>query len=145
MNKKTTDKLTEIKKQLSDCGLKITPQRIAVYLAVLKSGKHPSADKVFRNTLKDNPNISFDTVNRTLLSFAEYGILNIVEGYTSARRYDCNINKHHHYRCIKCDALFDCFNLTYANIDTPDDVPKNFKILRKRVIIEGICNNCRKK
>ncbi len=125
MNKKQTLQLETIKHKLRECSLKITPQRI------------------FKIVMKDNPYISFDTVNRTLISFAECGIFNIVEGYSSAKCYDHITDEHHHYRCVECNTFFDCYYKPYNALANPDDVPKNFKINRKRVIIEGLCEKCK--
>lgn len=145
MNKKNNILLNEIRDKLKKAGLKITPQRIEIYQAVIKCGHHPSADTVFKIIHKDNPGISFDTVNRTLLNFADCGIFNIVEGYNSARYYDHIIDEHHHYRCSNCNVIFDCFYKPYNKLGTPDDIPDNFLIKRKRVVIEGLCSDCAKK
>jgi len=145
MNKKQQKRLVEIKKMLSSKGLKITPQRIAVYIAATKTKSHPSAESVFKTISKDNPFISFDTVNRSLITFAQKGILNIVEGYSAARFYDHVLEEHHHYRCIKCNTLIDCHYRPYNNLPVPDDVPDKFKIKNKKVIIEGVCKNCQNK
>src|SRR4030066_395339 len=62
-------------------GLRITPQRTAIYQELLKAKDHPSADIIYKRIVGKIPNISFDTVNRTLLTFSKIGIANIVEGY----------------------------------------------------------------
>ena len=72
-------------------GLKITPQRTAIYQELLKAKDHPSADIIYKRLVKKIPNISFDTVNRTLLTFSKIGIANIVEGYGQPKRYDPDI------------------------------------------------------
>ena len=51
-------------------GLKITPQRVAVYRALIESDQHPTADVMYRKVKTTYPHISFDTVNRTLLTLA---------------------------------------------------------------------------
>jgi len=76
--------------------LKVTPQRIAIYRELIKSKNHPSADNIFQIIRKEYPNISFDTVNRTLVTFSEIGIVDIVESFSGARRFDPNIESHHH-------------------------------------------------
>ncbi len=39
-------------------GLKITPQRTAIYQELLKAKDHPSADMIYRRIVKKIPNIS---------------------------------------------------------------------------------------
>ena len=59
--------------------LKITPQRVAIYRGLIQSKQHPTADLMFRTVKEEFPNISFDTVNRTLLTFAGIGVVDVVE------------------------------------------------------------------
>jgi len=54
----------------------------------MKAKDHPSADNIYRRLVKKGPNISFDTINRTLLTFSKIGIVNIVEGYGQTKRFD---------------------------------------------------------
>ncbi len=61
-------------------GLKITPQRIAIYQEFLKAKDHPSADNIYKKLVKKIPNISFDTVHRTLLMFSTIGMLILLKG-----------------------------------------------------------------
>lgn len=124
-------------------GLKITPQRTIIYKELLKAN-HPSADTIYKRLIKKIPNISFDTVNRALLTFSKIGIAKIVEGYGQPKRYDPDIDKHHHFRCIKCNNIIDFQNEEYDNINVPEELQKQFLVTNKKVVLEGICNKCRK-
>ena len=124
-------------------GLKITPQRAAIYLELLKAKDHPSADIIYRRLIKQIPNISFDTVNRTLLTFAKIGMADIVEGYGQPKRYDPDMTTHHHFRCIKCNGIMDFHNKAYDDITVPQEIQKQFTVLRKKVVLEGLCDKCR--
>lgn len=123
-------------------GLKITPQRTAIYQEFLKAKNHPSADTIYKRIRKKIPNISFDTVNRTLLTFSRIGIANIVEGYGQSKRYDPDIETHHHFRCIKCNIIIDFHNKEYDNLTIPKDIKKQFKVVNKKVVLEGLCPKC---
>jgi len=125
--------------------LKITPQRIVIYKELLKSKNHPNTDVLYKSVKKIIPDISFDTVNRTLLTFSEIGIVNIVEGYGEPRRYDPNIENHHHFRCVKCNTIIDFDYKSYDNIEVPEKINKKFVVRNKKVLLEGYCNKCRKK
>jgi Fur family peroxide stress response transcriptional regulator len=125
-------------------GLKITPQRTAIYQELLKAKDHPSADIIYRKIVKKLPNISFDTVNRTLLTFSKIGITNVVEGYGQPKRYDPDMDTHHHFRCIQCNSIIDFHNREYDNITVPDEINKQFTVISKKVVLEGLCNKCRK-
>jgi Fur family peroxide stress response transcriptional regulator len=123
-------------------GLKVTPQRIAVYHELAKAKDHPSAEAIFRRLRKALPHISLDTVNRTLLTFSRIGIANVVEGYGEPKRFDSNIHRHHHMRCIKCNSIIDFQSDLYDRIRIPEGIKRQFTVLNKRVVLEGVCRKC---
>ncbi|MBN2841645.1 MAG: transcriptional repressor [Sedimentisphaerales bacterium] len=126
-------------------GLKITPQRTLIFEVLAKAKDHPGAEAIFKLVRKTLPNISFDTVYRTLLSFTEIGIVNLVEGTGETRRFDPNLNQHHHFKCIKCHTIYDFENDAYDDILVPEAVQKQGIVISKRVVLEGICSKCKSK
>jgi Fur family peroxide stress response transcriptional regulator len=125
--------------------LKITPQRVAIYRELLQSDMHPSADALYQIVQKEYPNISFDTVNRTLLTFVNIGIASVVEIFGGAKRFDPNLTDHHHLHCIECGKITDFHDRSFDRLADPEDVPDDFRILGKRIIFKGICSECRRK
>ena len=125
-------------------GLKITPQRTAIYQELMKAKDHPSADNIYKRLVKKVPNISFDTVNRTLLTFSKIGIANIVEGYGQPKRYDPDLDTHHHFRCTCCNKIIDFHNEYYDNLIVPREIQKQFTVFHKKVVLEGLCDRCKK-
>ena len=123
--------------------LKITPQRVVIYKELLNSEKHPTADAIYQAVKLEYPNISFDTVNRTLLTLAEIGILDVVEVFGGAKRFDTNAEDHHHLHCIRCGGIQDFVNDDYDHLDVPEDISDVFHVVRKRVVLKGICRKCR--
>ncbi len=138
-------KIETLKGKCRATGLKITPQRMAIYTELIKTDEHPSAEKLYRKVRKIFPNISLDTVNRTLLTLSEIGGAFVVEGSGDPKRFDGNLKTHQHFRCIKCKRILDFHHEPFDNIKLPADIGKKFTVLRKTVYLEGICNLCRKK
>ncbi|MHC4657895.1 MAG: Fur family transcriptional regulator [Planctomycetota bacterium] len=143
---------SELKKKMHDlrikcrqAGLKITPQRMEVYKALVETNEHPSVEMVFRKVKKVIPNISLDTVNRTLLTLSEIGAAFVVEGSGHPKRFDGNLESHQHFKCIKCKRIFDFHHKPFDKIEVPASISKKFTVLRKTVYLEGICNLCREK
>jgi Fur family peroxide stress response transcriptional regulator len=126
-------------------GLKVTPQRTAVYEAVAALDTHPSAEEVYRIAKKKLPHISFDTVNRTLLTFAEHGIIEILESVSGVRRFDPNIDQHHHLQCVRCGKVIDFEYQGYNDLPVPERVRQDFTVVKTRVCLTGICRECGKK
>ena len=125
--------------------LKITPQRSLIFDELSKATDHPTADAIYKRVRKSLSNISFDTVYRTLLSFTEIGIINLVEGSGEQKRFEPNLHQHHHFRCIKCRTIYDFENDAYNDIAVPEAVKKQGVIISKRVVLEGICSKCKGK
>ncbi len=123
-------------------GLKITPQRTIIYDELIKAKDHPSADDIYKRVRKILPNISFDTVYRTLLSFSEIGIIRPVEGYGEKKRFDSDTENHHHLRCMRCQKIIDFYNPGYDALKIPPEFETKFTVWNKRVVLEGVCRNC---
>lgn len=126
-------------------GLKVTPQRMAVYKVLLEAKEHPSADTVFKEVRKVLPSISLDTVNRTLNTLSEIGIAFVVEGSGDAKRFDGNLDNHQHFKCVKCKRVIDFYHKAFDNIKIPKSISGKFTILRRAIYFEGICDLCREK
>lgn len=124
--------------------LKITPQRTAVYKALTQSLSHPCAEQILREVRKDFPNISLDTVNRTLLTFAGAGMIDVVEGFGDPRRFDPNQETHHHFYCISCHGIFDFHTDTLDELKLPAEIEESFQITGRRICLTGYCENCLK-
>ena len=126
-------------------GLKVTPQRVAIYRELINTDEHPSAERLHEKVRKRFPSISLDTVNRTLLTLNEIGAASVVEGSGDAKRFDGGMDKHQHFKCVKCKRIIDFHHKPFDVIDVPGNIAKKFKILKKTVYLEGICDLCRRK
>jgi len=126
-------------------GLRITPQRVATYTELMKTTEHPSAEKLHKKVKKKVPNISLDTVNRTLLTLNEIGAAFIVEGSGDPKRFDGNMVNHQHFKCVKCKRIIDFHYKPFDKIKVPANITKKFIVLRKTVYLEGICGRCKNK
>lgn len=128
-----------------DCGmagLRITPQRTAIFRALIETDDHPSADAVFRRVRQRYPHISLDTVNRTLQTLTRIGAAFVVEGTGEPKRFDGNLEDHQHFRCVRCRKIIDFHDERFDEISTPAQLSDKFTVLRSTVYFEGICDNC---
>ncbi|MCK5000383.1 MAG: transcriptional repressor [Anaerohalosphaera sp.] len=132
----------DAERRFRSAGLRVTPQRMAVYDVLSQSSEHPSAEMVWRQVRQDMPNVSLDTVNRTLNTFSEAGMAFIVEGSGDAKRFDGNLGDHQHFKCVKCKRIIDFHHLPFDNIEVPEEIGAEFTVLRKTVYFEGICDVC---
>jgi Fur family transcriptional regulator, peroxide stress response regulator len=130
------------KEKLENNGFRITPQRLRIFRCLVESDLHPSAEMVYQEVRKEFPNISFDTVNRTLLCLLDKGLIKMVESGHGPRRFDANLKPHYHFRCLYCKRIIDFECPSYDKIEVPESVKKRFKVLRQKIILEGICPAC---
>jgi Fur family peroxide stress response transcriptional regulator len=137
------EKMEALRAKCREAGLKITPQRMAVYKVLIESEQHPSAEVVFRKVREVVPNISLDTVNRTLLTLADIGAASIVEGTGDVKRFDGKLETHQHFKCVKCKRIFDFHYKPFDNIEVPKNISRRFTVLKKTVYFEGVCDVCR--
>lgn len=99
--------LDQIRENLKHKGLKITPQRIAIYEAVLKLKNHPTAENIIDYIKKNHPNISVGTVYKVLDSLVENDLLKKVKNEKDVMRYDAIMQTHHHLYCSETDKIED--------------------------------------
>lgn len=144
LSDRLNDALLAFRGKCRENGLKVTPQRVAVYQALVESSDHPSAENVFRSVREVLPNISMDTVNRTLLTLQKIGAAITVEGSGDAKRYDGHLEDHQHFKCLRCKKIVDIFDETFDDIHSPS-ILTGYTILRKTVYFEGICGECKSK
>lgn len=130
------------KEKCKEHNLKVTPQRTVIYGELLNVKDHPTVDEVFKSVKKVLPNISFDTIYRTLQSFAEIGAIDVVEGYGGSKRFDIDTKNHHHMHCVKCGSIIDFYSEAYDKIKIPKNIKKQFNVIKKKVILEGVCSLC---
>jgi Fur family transcriptional regulator, peroxide stress response regulator len=100
-------KAEEISRSLVNKGLKVTPQRIAVYEAVINLNNHPTAESIIKYIKKTYPNISTATVYKVLDALTESGLIKRVKTEKDIMRYDAILESHHHLYCTKTDRIED--------------------------------------
>jgi len=144
MNKQAGDINETFRNKCREANLKITPQRTIIFDALVNDKGHPTADIVFQRVRKKIPNISFDTVSRTLLSFVDMGLLKVVEGYGRPKRFDTDTDSHHHFQCLKCNKIIDFCNTGFDALEVPKEIKSRFTVTGKKVVLEGLCDSCKR-
>jgi Fur family peroxide stress response transcriptional regulator len=123
--------------------LSVTPQRIAVYREFCCAPEHPSANVIFQRVRHYYPNISFDTVNRTLNTLQRIGLATTVECTGEPKRFDPNLEPHHHFHCLECGSIRDFTHSELDQIALPEIFPGPVRVVRTRLHIDGYCEQCR--
>jgi len=109
-------KIEDYRTRLRDRGLRITPQRLAVYEAVDLLHDHPTAEEVSQYIRQKHPDIALGTVYKTLETLAERNILKRVKTDSGLLRYDAVDERHHHIYCTHCDRIEDYYDAGLTKI-----------------------------
>ena len=111
--------------------------------------QHISAEMLLEEINKRGLKISRATLYRVLDLLVEEGILTkmFIENKMSACYQLCNSNNHHHFHlvCNKCGKLIhlDCDEVDNLINHIADE--HDFSVDASRVVLYGLCNNCRGK
>ena len=120
-------------------GMRVTPQRLAVYRVVSAATSHPAVEQVWREVRQSLPSISLDTVYRTLESLERLGLVRRLNPLEKVR-YDGNTGMHHHFICAVCGDIID--------VHTPplpkptEEVCRCGEITSMALHIHGVCRRC---
>ena len=143
-NQHIEEMVTDFVAKSKDLGLKVTPQRTAIYKELAKTDQHPSTEMIYNNIKDYFPNISLTTVYRTLETFEKHGLISVVNQLYNAARYDANLTPHHHIVCVECKKIEDVFDdsVNYTNVDNKI---QDYEVVGYSVLFNGICSECSKK
>ncbi|MEE8608570.1 MAG: transcriptional repressor [Nitrospiraceae bacterium] len=135
----------EIGRTFRERGLKVTPQRTAIYQALIENPVHPTADHLYTQVKRVYPMLSLNTVYRTLGVLRNAGLTHEVNYWHDRSQFDGNINPHHHLICLGCRMIQD---LTDASLDrlTVSSVRRTgFEVTGHQVEFYGYCTRCRRR
>ena len=118
-------------------GLKVTPQRQAVFRALLGNDTHPTADAVHAAVTVDLPNVSLRTVYQVLHDLTRLGEIHALDLGTGAARFDPNVDAHQHLVCVACGKVRDIY---VEPVTAPAGV--GFTVDRAEVVFRGRCADC---
>ena len=126
---------------LKSRGLRVTPQRFAVYANLLERTDHPTVEQLLLDLNQAGPVSSQATVYNSLQALREVGLVREVLLEEGVVRYDANVDPHHHFRCHRCGHIEDIPWTTFKGlIESPLRSglrPDNFE-----VTVTGVCDRC---
>lgn len=131
-----------ILRKLKLAGLKFTGKRQeTVDFFVQNKDKYMSAKEVYEHVKATYPNISYDTIYRTLATLLENNVIEHMEFSDDAAKYRlmCHEHHHHHLVCIGCGATFPIDDCPMNGLN---DTIRDFKVINHRFEVYGYCPKC---
>lgn len=121
--------------------MKVTPQRLAVYKELLRSEDHPTPEMLFKAVQRAMPSLSLATIYKSLDALEKLGLIQAVEIDSDSRRYDANMNRHHHLVCARCRNVTDFYDEALDAV-VPSQRMKGFIPQSITVKVIGLCASC---
>jgi Fe2+ or Zn2+ uptake regulation protein len=137
---KTVDELTA---EFHAKGLKVTPQRQAIFRVLGRSTVHPTAESVYAEVSADMPTISLRTVYQTLNDLTSMGELHALDLGTGSTRFDPNLAPHHHLVCEQCGRVIDVPAGRSRLAEPAAAADEGFEVTTTEIVFRGRCADCR--
>ena len=137
-------RLEQFKAAAKEAGVKLTHQRLEIFREVASSLEHPDAETVFRAVQTRMPTVSLDTVYRTLWMLNDLGLITTLGPRRESVRFDANLERHHHYVCVRCGRARDFESAELNTLRIPSAVKGFGSIVATHVEVRGICESCAK-
>ena len=102
----------ELQRLFARQGLRLTPQRSALYEALASSSSHPTADDLYHEVSLAHKGISLATVYNTLEAFCRCGLAKKLPTEGASSQYEAATHNHLHLRDTKTGRV----------LDVPDDL-----------------------
>ena len=135
---KTPEELTD---RFRAEGLKVTPQRQAIFRALHGSTEHPTAEAVHADVVRELPMVSLRTVYQTLNDLASMGELGQLELGTGSARFDPALDPHQHLVCDRCGRVQDVHG-DFTDVRVPRAELAGFRVATTQIVFRGLCAAC---
>jgi len=130
--------------QLREKGLKVTPQRMAIYTMLTESTAHPTAEAVWEHVKGVYPAVSFNTVYTTLHALEKAGLVQRLH-IGGVAHFDAKVQPHAHLCCNHCGDVEDHFGpagVDYAESARQVKAQTKFAVGRLELNLYGLCHHC---
>ena len=129
----------QIKKHLAEHGVKASLPRVKIYEYLNTYRSHPTVDEIYNALSDELITLSKTTVYNTLDLFVKNNLAIQVLIEDNEARYDSDTSNHGHFKCIKCNTVYD-FNYDLAASNIPS--LEGFTLEEYHTYIKGVCNKC---
>ena len=132
----------EIARLFREHGIKVTPQRLAVYEILKETRSHPSAEQIYKQLVAHNPAISLSTVYKTLDTLHNAGLILLLNVGEDSHRYDGNPNAHGHLVCTSCHRVDDLEESLLGDVNSLLKRKSHYQLTALNLYLYGICPEC---
>jgi Fur family transcriptional regulator, peroxide stress response regulator len=142
MTAEAARRLSRFREALRKAGVRMTPQRLGIFIDVVRSVEHPDAESIHKRVRRRMPGVSLDTVYRNLWLLNDLGLITTVGPYREKARFDGRAGSHPHFVCKKCGTVFDIGVRAPAGREVRDAARVLGRVDQVRVEFIGLCRQC---
>jgi Fe2+ or Zn2+ uptake regulation protein len=126
--------------------LRMTRQRQQILDELMKMKTHPTAYELHGVVRKVMPQISLGTVYRNLEQLSANGRIRRLAFGSGKRRYDGNVDAHHHLCCLSCGRVDDLPSVSEVErvLDAVRGEVCGYRVTGVSLEIYGLCPKCKK-
>jgi Fur family peroxide stress response transcriptional regulator len=133
-------------KTLQKAGLRVTPQRLAIYHLLVNTDRHPTAQMIYEELRPQYPSLSLATVYNTLEKLVELGVVFALGSAGDDRiHYDADIQPHVNLACVSCHRVIDLPSQHVRALEKEVADNSGYQVLGARVLYYGLCPECQAK
>jgi Fur family transcriptional regulator, peroxide stress response regulator len=122
-------------------GLRCTPQRFAVLEYLHQHSSHPHAEDILEAVNRKDPRASRATVYNALHALVRAGLVREVPLAGHTTRFECHVERHHHFVCDRCGRIEDLEWFDLPGIAQLANVAPA-RLLRWELVLQGLCKSC---
>jgi Fur family transcriptional regulator, peroxide stress response regulator len=130
-----------IVKTLKAQGLRVTPQRFAVYANLLSRTDHPTVEQLLVDLNQYCPVSSQATIYSSLQALRGAGLIREVLLEAGVSRYDAKVEPHHHFHCQECGAIED-IGWDAVPVVKFDRLRTGLRAHTYEITVRGCCDAC---
>ncbi|MBU8682275.1 Fur family transcriptional regulator [Bacillus haynesii] len=142
------EKETKVKQeamaQLKRKGIRMTPQRLAIYHYFLANRNHPTIAEIQQSLREVYPAVSTATIYNTIRFLKQEGLIKEM-GFTDPLRFDLAVEEHDHVICEVCGKIVDFHCPQLEKVKDIAARMTGFKVTHHRLELYGICKDCQEK
>ncbi len=130
---------------LTSKGLRFTRERKEILAEVMRIHGHFEVEDIFSRLRKKKVDISRASIYRSLPLFLDSGIVRKTPCDVMSARYEHVLGHEHHDHmiCVKCGRVIEFKKDGIEKLQEEAVREHGFKMLGHRLIISGLCKDCR--